>query len=62
MGFSGGVCLSTWIPSIYLLRTNPLLLQRRMRGGPAAETRTVQKVVIAGLVLVVGSNGRGQRP
>jgi hypothetical protein len=41
--------LSTWILSIYLLRTNPSALQRRMRGGPTAETRMVQKVVIAGL-------------
>jgi protein-S-isoprenylcysteine O-methyltransferase Ste14 len=38
--------LSTWIPSIYLLRTNPAALQRRMRAGPVAETRTLQKVVI----------------
>ena len=43
--------LSTWILSIYLLRTNPIALQRRMRGGPTAETRMVQKVVIAGLYL-----------
>jgi len=39
--------LATWIPSICLLRANHTLLQRRMRGGPVAETRTVQKVVIA---------------
>jgi protein-S-isoprenylcysteine O-methyltransferase Ste14 len=39
--------LSTWIPSIYLLRTNPVALQRRLRAGPTVETRVVQKVVIA---------------
>jgi protein-S-isoprenylcysteine O-methyltransferase Ste14 len=39
--------LATWIPSIYLVRANHTVLQRRMRGGPVAETRTVQKVVIA---------------
>lgn len=39
--------ISAWIPSIYLLRTNPVALQRRMQGGPAAETRKVQKVVMA---------------
>lgn len=39
--------LSGWLPSLYLLRTNPVALQRRMRGGPAAETRTTQKVVMA---------------
>lgn len=43
--------LSMWIFGIYLLRTNPLALQRRMRAGPAAETRMVQKVVIIGWYL-----------
>ncbi|KAA1250546.1 isoprenylcysteine carboxylmethyltransferase family protein [Mycobacterium simiae] len=38
--------LITWIPSIYLLRTNPAVLKRRMRAGPTAETRPVQKVVM----------------
>jgi protein-S-isoprenylcysteine O-methyltransferase Ste14 len=45
------VALAAWIPSVYLLRTNPVVLERRMRGGPAAETRMVQKVVIGGLYL-----------
>jgi protein-S-isoprenylcysteine O-methyltransferase Ste14 len=40
------VALSTWIPGLYLLQTNPEALERRMRGGPAAETRTVQKVLM----------------
>ena len=40
--------LSTWTAGIYLLRTNPVALERRMRGGPAAETRRVQKAVMAG--------------
>jgi protein-S-isoprenylcysteine O-methyltransferase Ste14 len=43
--------LSTWIPSIYLRRTKPVALQRRRRAGPTAETRTVQKFVIAGWYL-----------
>jgi protein-S-isoprenylcysteine O-methyltransferase Ste14 len=38
--------LSTWIPSIYLLRTNRAALERRMHAGPRAETRPVQKVVM----------------
>jgi protein-S-isoprenylcysteine O-methyltransferase Ste14 len=38
--------LSTWIPSVYLMRTNPAALERRMRAGPLAETRTLQRVVI----------------
>ncbi|MGN6337592.1 methyltransferase family protein [Mycobacterium sp.] len=40
--------LSTWTAGIYLLRTSPVALKRRMRGGPAAETRKVQKLVMAG--------------
>lgn len=39
--------LSTWIPSLYLLRTNPAALQRRMRAGPLAETRTPQRLIIS---------------
>jgi protein-S-isoprenylcysteine O-methyltransferase Ste14 len=31
---------------IYLLRNDPDLLQRRLRGGPSAETRISQKVII----------------
>lgn len=41
--------LSTWIPSLYLLRTNPAALERRMRAGPLAETRTVQRVLMAAI-------------
>jgi protein-S-isoprenylcysteine O-methyltransferase Ste14 len=43
--------LSTWIPGAFLQRTNPVALQRRTRGGPAAETRTVQKGVMGSLWL-----------
>jgi protein-S-isoprenylcysteine O-methyltransferase Ste14 len=39
--------LSTWIPSIYLMRTNPAALDRRMRAGPIAEARAVQRIVIS---------------
>jgi len=39
--------LSTWIPSVYLMRTNPAALERRMHVGPLAETRTLQRIVIA---------------
>ncbi|VEG38856.1 putative protein-S-isoprenylcysteine methyltransferase [Mycolicibacterium flavescens] len=39
--------LAGWIPSIYLLRTNPDAFERRMRGA-TAETRVVQKVLIVG--------------
>lgn len=43
--------ISAWIPSIVLQLTNPTALQRRMRGGPTAEGRPIQKVVMAGLYL-----------
>lgn len=38
--------LSTWIPSVYLMRTNPAALERRMRVGPSAETRPLQRILI----------------
>jgi protein-S-isoprenylcysteine O-methyltransferase Ste14 len=41
--------LATVIPSVYLLRADPVALQRRMSGGPAAEARSVQKLVMAAL-------------
>ncbi len=47
--------LSGWTPSIYLLCTNPVALQRRMRGGPTAETRAVQKVVMGSAWLSLAS-------
>lgn len=57
--------LSTWLPSMYLLRTNPDALQRRKHAGPVAETRVVQKLLIAGwysslaaMVLVSGLDHR----
>jgi protein-S-isoprenylcysteine O-methyltransferase Ste14 len=57
--------LSGWIPSIYLLRTNPVALERRMRGGPTAETRTTQKVVMgaswSSLVAMLGLSALDHR-
>lgn len=46
----------TWVPAAYLFRTNPAALERRMRAGPLAETRTVQKAVIG----VAGVSALGQ--
>jgi protein-S-isoprenylcysteine O-methyltransferase Ste14 len=43
--------LSTWIPSVYLMRTNPAALERRMRAGPLAETRLLQRIVITVLFI-----------
>lgn len=45
--------VATIFPSIYLARTNPAALQRRMHGGPRAETRAVQKFIIIGAFLGV---------
>jgi protein-S-isoprenylcysteine O-methyltransferase Ste14 len=38
----------TIFPSIYIARTDPAALQRRMHGGPRAEARTIQKILITG--------------
>ncbi len=43
--------LATLIPSLYLIRTNPAALERRMRAGPLAETRTLQRLVITFLFI-----------
>jgi protein-S-isoprenylcysteine O-methyltransferase Ste14 len=45
--------ISTTVPSIYLSLKNPAALQRRMHAGPAAETRTVQKMIISGVFLLL---------
>ena len=34
------------LTSLYLLREDPALLQRRMRGGPMAEKETTQKIIM----------------
>jgi protein-S-isoprenylcysteine O-methyltransferase Ste14 len=47
--FLGVVGVAAWIPAVYLLRMNPAALEARMRGGPTAETRVAQRVIIAGL-------------
>ena len=49
--FIGVFTAATIIPSIYLARTNPAALQRRMRAGPVAEGRAIQKIVIVGAFL-----------
>ncbi|MGV0806186.1 methyltransferase family protein [Mycolicibacterium setense] len=37
---------TTIVPSFYLAIKDPAALQRRLKGGPTAETRIVQKIVI----------------
>jgi protein-S-isoprenylcysteine O-methyltransferase Ste14 len=43
----------TTIPSIYLAVKDPEALRRRMRAGPAAETRMAQRIAISGTILSV---------
>jgi protein-S-isoprenylcysteine O-methyltransferase Ste14 len=43
--------IATIVPSIYLARTDPAALQRRMHGGPFAEARGAQKFIITGAFL-----------
>ncbi|OBJ27251.1 hypothetical protein A5621_26745 [Mycobacterium colombiense] len=43
--------VATLVPTVYLARTNPAALQRRMRAGPRAEPRKAQKFIIAGSFL-----------
>jgi protein-S-isoprenylcysteine O-methyltransferase Ste14 len=43
--------LSTRVCDIYLQRTNPVALQRRTHGGPTAESRAAQKIIMASVWL-----------
>jgi protein-S-isoprenylcysteine O-methyltransferase Ste14 len=43
--------LSTWIPTVYLMRTNPAALERRMQVGPKAETRPLQRILVTVLFI-----------
>jgi protein-S-isoprenylcysteine O-methyltransferase Ste14 len=43
----------TTLPSVYLALKNPAALQRRMRAGPVAETRPVQRIAISATILTV---------
>jgi protein-S-isoprenylcysteine O-methyltransferase Ste14 len=41
------------VPSSYFAARDPAALQRRMKAGPTAETRTLQKLVVTALVVAV---------
>lgn len=51
--FIAAFTVATIVPSLYLAKTNPDALQRRMRGGPIAEGRPVQKLIITGAFLSI---------
>lgn len=41
------------VPGIYLAVTNPAALQRRMKAGPTAETRPVQRIIMSAVIAMV---------
>jgi protein-S-isoprenylcysteine O-methyltransferase Ste14 len=45
--------LVTMVPSMYLAVTDPAALRRRMRAGPTAETRPIQRFVMTATLLSV---------
>jgi protein-S-isoprenylcysteine O-methyltransferase Ste14 len=45
--------ICTLVPSVFLLVKDPAALQRRMRAGPTAETRTTQRIVMTGSFLLL---------
>jgi protein-S-isoprenylcysteine O-methyltransferase Ste14 len=45
--------VATLVPSVYLAVKDPAALQRRMKAGPTAETRGLQKLVITGTIVAV---------
>ena len=50
--FSRAILIPLSLTTLHALKYNPLLLSRRLRGGPVAEKRTAQKI-ITGLGLLV---------
>jgi protein-S-isoprenylcysteine O-methyltransferase Ste14 len=53
--FVAAFAISTTLLTIYLLLTNPAVLEGRMQAGPAAETRTAQKFASSALFLVIAA-------
>lgn len=49
--FLGVFAVVSLVPTLYLGRLDPATVERRMHAGPKAETRTVQKLVVAGILV-----------
>ncbi|OBK78167.1 isoprenylcysteine carboxylmethyltransferase family protein [Mycobacterium sp. 1164985.4] len=45
--------VATLVPSLYLAVRDPAALQRRMKAGPGAETRTSEKLIMSGIITAV---------
>lgn len=45
--------VATLVPSLYLAVRDPAALQRRMKAGPGAETRTSEKLIMSGIIAAV---------
>jgi protein-S-isoprenylcysteine O-methyltransferase Ste14 len=45
--------VATLVPSVYLAVRDPAALARRMKAGPIAETRTIQKLINVGFILAI---------
>ena len=63
--YLGIFTIASLLTTVYLIRHDPELLQRRMRGGPTAENRPTQKVIMVftslaflGLIVVPALNYR----
>ena len=51
--FIGVFVAATLIPSCYLAVKDPAALRRRMHGGPTAETRLLQKIIVSAIIVSV---------
>lgn len=49
--FLGVFAVVSLVPTLYLGRIDPATVDRRMHAGPTAETRTVQKLVVVGIIV-----------
>jgi protein-S-isoprenylcysteine O-methyltransferase Ste14 len=46
---------ATLVPSVFLARTDPAALRRRMQVGPTAETRFAQRIIVSATVILAAA-------